>query len=85
MESLLIVVLGLVLFACVQLVLLARRLDKAQAELARLPRLDALEEQLARLAAQVERREFSVALQSKLTEFTEALARLSASVVGLPR
>lgn len=60
-----------------------RRLERLRGELARLDKLDVLEQKLAALTAQVEQGELSVALQAKLAEFTEADRKLTGALAEL--
>jgi len=83
MQTLLIFVLVLALLLVAASVLLLRRLQSLEAQLAPLSRLDDLDKQLQALAARIERREFSVALQAKLTEFGEGQTRLAAALAAL--
>ncbi|HZL99982.1 MAG TPA: hypothetical protein VFD43_06995, partial [Planctomycetota bacterium] len=75
--ALLVLGLGLVGFG------LVRRLDRLRSDLARLDKLDALEQRLDALAARVEQGELGAGLQERLTELNEANLRLAASLAEL--
>jgi hypothetical protein len=61
----------------------SRRLDRMRSELARLDKLEALEQRVAALSAQLEQSEFSAALQARLSEFAEANLKLASGLAEL--
>lgn len=62
---------------------LSRRLDRMRGELARLDKLEALEQRMAALSAQLEQSEFSAALQARLSELAEANMKLASGLAEL--
>ena len=61
----------------------SRRLDRMRGELARLDKLEALEQRVAALATQLEQSELGGALQARVTELAEANLKLAAGLAEL--
>lgn len=61
----------------------SRRLDRVRGELARLDKLEALEQRVAALSTQLEQSEFSAALQARLAELAEANLKLASGLAEL--